>query len=70
MSKEMQELQKQWHSVIQTIHSNANVGLDCNFIYLQYIILYINNIQYYIYNIIIFIIYNLYSFHNYQDIIP
>ncbi|NXD40678.1 T159A protein, partial [Copsychus sechellarum] len=25
MSKEMQELQKQWHSVMQTIHSNANV---------------------------------------------
>ncbi|NWI35497.1 T159A protein, partial [Picathartes gymnocephalus] len=25
MSKEMQELQKQWHSVMQTVHSNANV---------------------------------------------
>uniref|UniRef100_A0A8C8RAU4 Transmembrane protein 159 n=1 Tax=Pelusios castaneus TaxID=367368 RepID=A0A8C8RAU4_9SAUR len=25
MSKEMQELQKQWHSVMQTIHSNSNV---------------------------------------------
>ncbi|NWI53075.1 T159A protein, partial [Calyptomena viridis] len=25
MSKEMQELQKQWHSVVQIIHSNANV---------------------------------------------
>ncbi|NWH99967.1 T159A protein, partial [Tichodroma muraria] len=25
MSKEMQELQKQWHSVMQTIHSNTNV---------------------------------------------
>ncbi|NWX57729.1 T159A protein, partial [Promerops cafer] len=25
MSKEMQELQKQWHAVMQTIHSNANV---------------------------------------------
>ncbi|NWY76657.1 T159A protein, partial [Erithacus rubecula] len=25
MSKEMQELQKQWHSVMQAIHSNANV---------------------------------------------
>ncbi|NWI86167.1 T159A protein, partial [Pitta sordida] len=25
MSKEMQELQKQWHSMVQIIHSNANV---------------------------------------------
>ncbi|NXG68332.1 T159A protein, partial [Baryphthengus martii] len=25
MSKEMQELQKQWHSVMQSIHSNSNV---------------------------------------------
>ncbi|XP_027539336.1 promethin [Neopelma chrysocephalum] len=25
ISKEMQELQKQWHSVVQIIHSNANV---------------------------------------------
>ncbi|NXP91824.1 T159A protein, partial [Passerina amoena] len=25
MSKEMQELQKQWRSVMQTVHSNANV---------------------------------------------
>ncbi|XP_030315582.1 promethin [Calypte anna] len=25
MSKEMQELQKQWHSVMEAIHSNANV---------------------------------------------
>ncbi|NXW95363.1 T159A protein, partial [Alopecoenas beccarii] len=25
MSKEMQELQKQWHSVVQSIHSNSNV---------------------------------------------
>ncbi|NWX20483.1 TM159 protein, partial [Aegotheles bennettii] len=25
MSKEMQELQKQWHAVMQSIHSNANV---------------------------------------------
>ncbi|NXM62199.1 T159A protein, partial [Illadopsis cleaveri] len=25
MPKEMQELQKQWHSMMQTIHSNANV---------------------------------------------
>ncbi|XP_067407085.1 lipid droplet assembly factor 1 isoform X2 [Emydura macquarii macquarii] len=25
MSKEMQELQKQWHSMMQTIHSNSNV---------------------------------------------
>ncbi|NXT17459.1 T159A protein, partial [Syrrhaptes paradoxus] len=25
MSKEMQELQKQWHSVMQCIHSNSNV---------------------------------------------
>ncbi|NWU02910.1 T159A protein, partial [Urocynchramus pylzowi] len=25
MSEEMQELQKQWHSMMQTIHSNANV---------------------------------------------
>ncbi|XP_009070363.1 PREDICTED: promethin [Acanthisitta chloris] len=25
MSKEMQELQKHWHSVVQIIHSNANV---------------------------------------------
>lgn len=30
MSKEMQELQKQWHSVVQSIHSNSNVGLDYN----------------------------------------
>lgn len=34
MSKEMQELQKQWHSVMQTIHSNANVGLDSVFFYI------------------------------------
>ncbi|XP_032839661.1 lipid droplet assembly factor 1 [Tyto alba] len=25
MSKEMQELQKQWHSMMQSIHSNSNV---------------------------------------------
>ncbi|NWR63436.1 TM159 protein, partial [Bucorvus abyssinicus] len=25
MSKEMQELQKQWHSMVQSIHSNSNV---------------------------------------------
>ncbi|XP_074867134.1 lipid droplet assembly factor 1 isoform X2 [Carettochelys insculpta] len=25
MSKEMQELQKQWHSMMQTIHTNSNV---------------------------------------------
>ncbi|NXS58535.1 TM159 protein, partial [Brachypteracias leptosomus] len=25
MSKEMQELQKQWHSIVQSIHSNSNV---------------------------------------------
>ncbi|KAM9179236.1 lipid droplet assembly factor 1 isoform 1-T1 [Mergus octosetaceus] len=25
MSKEMQELQKQWHSVVESIHSNSNV---------------------------------------------
>ncbi|XP_057272753.1 lipid droplet assembly factor 1 [Pezoporus wallicus] len=25
MSKEMQELQKQWHSMVQAIHSNSNV---------------------------------------------
>ncbi|NXI57158.1 T159A protein, partial [Chloroceryle aenea] len=25
MSKEMRELQKQWHTVVQSIHSNANV---------------------------------------------
>ncbi|KGL94538.1 Promethin [Charadrius vociferus] len=25
MSKEMQELQKQWHSVVQAMHSNSNV---------------------------------------------
>ncbi|XP_014792117.1 PREDICTED: promethin [Calidris pugnax] len=25
MPKEMQELQKQWHSIVQTIHSNSNV---------------------------------------------
>ncbi|NXI68261.1 T159A protein, partial [Anseranas semipalmata] len=25
MSKEMQELQKHWHSVVQSIHSNSNV---------------------------------------------
>lgn len=30
MSKEMQELQKQWHSMVQSIHSNSNVGLDYN----------------------------------------
>lgn len=28
MSKEMQELQKQWHSVVESIHSNSNVGLN------------------------------------------
>ncbi|KFV15850.1 Promethin [Tauraco erythrolophus] len=25
MSKEMQELQKRWHSIVQSIHSNSNV---------------------------------------------
>lgn len=33
MSKEMQELQKQWHCMMQSIHSNSNVGLD----YTEYI---------------------------------
>uniref|UniRef100_A0A8C3SQ55 Transmembrane protein 159 n=1 Tax=Chelydra serpentina TaxID=8475 RepID=A0A8C3SQ55_CHESE len=30
MSKEMQELQKQWHSMMQTIHTNSNVQQGCH----------------------------------------
>ncbi|POI21091.1 hypothetical protein CIB84_015162 [Bambusicola thoracicus] len=30
MSKELQELQKQWHFIVQSIHSNSNVGLHEN----------------------------------------
>lgn len=30
MSKELQELQKQWHFIVQSIHSNSNVGLREN----------------------------------------
>ncbi|XP_043350627.1 lipid droplet assembly factor 1 isoform X2 [Dermochelys coriacea] len=29
MSKEMQELQKQWHSMMQTIHTNSNIRQGC-----------------------------------------
>jgi len=32
VSKEMQELQKQWHSMVLSFHSNSNVGLDYNFL--------------------------------------
>ncbi|KFP70022.1 Promethin-A [Acanthisitta chloris] len=35
MSKEMQELQKHWHSVVQIIHSNANVESEMFFFHPQ-----------------------------------
>ncbi|NWX86044.1 T159A protein, partial [Nothoprocta ornata] len=37
MSKEMQELQKQWHSVVQSIHSNSNVVAFMNSRFGQYL---------------------------------
>ncbi|NXG34842.1 T159A protein, partial [Dromaius novaehollandiae] len=37
MSKEMQELQKQWHSMVQSIHSNSNVVAFMNSRFGQYL---------------------------------
>ncbi|XP_062444571.1 lipid droplet assembly factor 1 isoform X2 [Rhea pennata] len=37
MSKEMQELQKQWHSMVQSIHSNSKVVAFMNSRFGQYL---------------------------------